>query len=92
MVCQFVVNKHLIVFLTVTNGIYLDAQKSGTEYYWSTGAKAYFTTADVTNAGMGNCVYISKLTNDLQGTDCSNTYNVVCQSSKFCFSFKNVDI
>lgn len=71
---------------TVTNGIYLDAKKSGTDYYWSTGGKAYFTTADVTDSGVGECVYISKSTNSLQGTDCSNTYNVLCQSSKF-FSF-----
>ncbi|XP_062602087.1 polycystin-1-like isoform X2 [Saccostrea cucullata] len=65
---------------SVTTGVYLDAKKSGTEYYWSSGSKAYFTTSDVNNAGVGDCVYISKASSDLQGTDCNTAYNVICQS------------
>lgn len=67
----------------MSTGIYLDAKKMGTEYYWTTGAKAYFTTSDVTNAGAGDCAYGDKSSNSIHGTDCNSAYNVICQSSKF---------
>ncbi|KAJ8318729.1 hypothetical protein KUTeg_003820 [Tegillarca granosa] len=49
-------------------------------YYWSDGSKAYFSTSDVTDSSLGDCVYIDISSNSLKGTDCSTARNFICQT------------